>query len=123
MRQLAAPMAGILLTGLLSIWVAVRPLPARAYTSDEKTCVFAAMERLPKVTNMVVRAVTVAAYRKGDGGPGRPAGSTLSDPKTVTITIGIPDVADLDTTFAFICGTSVVGGITNTVAIPNGKPK
>ena len=109
--------------GFSMIWATAQPQLARAYTSDEKTCIFAAMERLPKVTTMVIRAVTVADYRKGDGGPGRPAGSTLGGPKTVTITVGVPDVADLDTTFTFICGTSVVGGISNTVAIPNGRPR
>ena len=95
----------------------------RAYTGDEKSCVFASMERLPKVPNLAIRAVTVADYRKGDGGPGKPAGSALNDPKTVTITVGVPDVPALDTKFSFICGSSDIGGVSNTVSIPNGKPK
>ena len=95
----------------------------QAYTGDEKSCIFASMERLPKVPNMLIRAVTIADYKKGDGGPGKPAGSALNDPKTLTITIGVPDVPALDTVFSFICGSSDVGGVSNTVSIPNGKPK
>ncbi len=115
------PVAAFLLIGMSSVLAAIRP--AHAYTDDEKACLFAAMERLPKVTTMVIRGATVTDYRKGDGGPGRPAGSTLSDPKTVTVTVGVPNIADLDTAFTFICGNSVVGDVSNTVAIPAGKPR
>ena len=99
------------------------PAHGFAYTGDEKSCIFSSMERIPKVPNMVIRAVTVADYRKGDGGSGKPAGSALNDPKTVTVTVGVPDIPALDTTFSFICGTSDVGGVSNTVSIPSGKPR
>ena len=95
----------------------------QAYDSDEKSCIFSSMERLPRVPNMAIRAVTIADYKKGDGGPGKPAGSALNDPKTVNITVGVPDVPALDTVFSFICGRSDVGGVSNTVSIPNGKPR
>ena len=97
--------------------------PNKTYTSDEKSCVFSSMERLPKVPNMAIRAVAISDYKQGDGGPGKPAGSALKDPKTVNITVGVPDVPALDTVFSFICGRSDVGGVSNTVSIPNGKPK
>ncbi len=116
------PLAALTFT-LVSAASLLAPALCLAYTGDEKSCIFASMERLPKVPNMVVRAAMVADYKKGDGGPGKPAGSALNDPKTVNITIGLPDLPALDTTFSFICGSSDIGGVSNTVSIPNGKPK
>ena len=118
MRPLAALTSTLVAAGAL-----LAPAGALAYTGDEKSCIFSSMERLPKVPNMAIRDVAVADYKKGDGGPGKPPGSALNDPKTVTITVGVPDLPALDTKFSFICGSSDVGGVSNTVSIPNGKPK
>ncbi len=116
------PLAALTFTVISAAGV-LAPALGLAYTSDEKGCIFSSMERLPKAPNVAIRAVTIADYKKGDGGPGKPAGSALNDPKTVNITVGVPGIPALDTTFSFICGSSDVGGISNTVSIPNGKPK